>query len=85
MVDIMKIVKCLEESDLLMKSVSKTVKNEPKKEEGGFLSMLLDILIAILLGNMLTCKGVKADIPGWTLINKGEGIIRAFNAALSFI
>ena len=38
--DVMKIVKSLEESGLLIKSVSKTIQNEAKKQKGGFLSML---------------------------------------------
>ena len=40
MEDIMKIVKSLEESDLLLKGVSETIKNEAKEQKGGFLSML---------------------------------------------
>ena len=38
--DITKIVKPLEESGLLMKVVSETIKNETKKQKGGFLGML---------------------------------------------
>ena len=41
--DIMKIVKSLEESDLLIKGVSeaiKTIKNEVKDQKGRFLSIL---------------------------------------------
>ena len=41
--DIMKIVKSLEESGLLIKGVSETIKNEAKEQKGGFISMLLDI------------------------------------------
>ena len=41
--DIMKIVKSLEESGLLIKDVSETIKNEAKEQKGEFLSMLLDI------------------------------------------
>ena len=37
--DIMKIVKLLEESGLLIKVVSQTIKNEPKEQKGRFLSM----------------------------------------------
>ena len=55
--DIMKIVKSLEESGLLIKSVSKTIKNEAKEQKGGFLGMSLDTLGACLLGNLLTDKG----------------------------
>ena len=55
--DIMKIVKCLEESGLLLKGVSETIKNEEKEQKGGFLSMLLGTLGVSLLGNLLTVKG----------------------------
>ena len=55
--DIMKIVKCLEESGLLLKGVSETIKNEAKEQKGGFLSMLLGTLGVSLLGNLLTVKG----------------------------
>ena len=49
MVDIMKIVKSLEDSGLLLKGVSETIQNEVKKQKE-FLSMLLDTLGASLLG-----------------------------------
>ena len=54
--DIMKIVKSLEKSCLLIKDVSETIKNEPKEEKGGFLRMLLGTLGASLLKNILTGK-----------------------------
>ena len=41
--DIMKIVKSLEESGLLIKDIRETIKNEAKEQKGGFFSMLLDI------------------------------------------
>ena len=53
MKDILKIVKSLEDSGLLLEGVSKTIKNEAKELKGGFLSMLLGTLGAGLLGNML--------------------------------
>ena len=56
--DIMKIVKSLEESILLRKGVSETIKNEAKEQESGFLSMLLGTLGASLLGNLLTGKRI---------------------------
>ena len=63
--DVMKIVKFLEESGLLIKGVSETIKNEAKKLKGGFLSMLLGTLGASLLGNLLIGKGNKrSKIPG---------------------
>ena len=55
--DIMKIVKSLEKSCLLIKDVSETIKNEPKEEKGGFLRMLLGTLGDSLLKNLLTGKG----------------------------
>ena len=56
--DIMKIVEALEYSNILLKAVSKTIKNERKKQKGGFLSMLLGTLGASLLGSLLTGKGI---------------------------
>ena len=52
----MKIVKLLEWSRLLIKSVSETIKNEAKELKGVFLEMLLGTLNAILLGNLLAAK-----------------------------
>ena len=55
--DIMKIVKSLEGSGLLIKGVSKKIKNEAKEQKGGFLRILLGTSGASLLGNLLTVKG----------------------------
>ena len=41
----------------LIDGVNETVKHEIKKQEGGFLGMLLGTLGASILGNMLTGKG----------------------------
>ena len=46
--------KSLEESGLLIKDVSKAIKNDAKKQKGGFLRMLLGTLGASLLENLLT-------------------------------
>ena len=73
--DIIKIVKSLEDSGLLLKGVTETVQNEVKEQKGGFLSMLLGTLGASLLGNLLTRKGINKKGKG---INRaGEGIVRA--------
>ena len=53
----MEIVKPLEESGLLIKLVSETIKNEAKEPKGGFLGILLGTLGASLLKNLLTGKG----------------------------
>ena len=54
--DITKIVQALEDSDILLKRVTKGIKNETKEQKGGFLSMLLGTLGASLLGNVLAEK-----------------------------
>ena len=51
---IIKIVKSLEDSGLLLKGVTETVQNEVKEQKGGYLSMLLGTLGASLLENILT-------------------------------
>ena len=73
MEDIMKIVKFLEDSDLLLKGVSKTVQNEAKEQKGGFLSMLLRTLGASLLGNILAGKGINRAGKGRGIKRAGEG------------
>ena len=52
----MKIVQALENSGVLLKGVTETIKNETKEQKGGFLSMLLGTLGESLLGNFLTRK-----------------------------
>ena len=57
--DIIKIVKSLEDSGLLLKEITETVQNEVKEQKGGFLSLLLMYLLAAsLLGNLLTGRGI---------------------------
>ena len=77
--DVMKIIKALENSGILLKGVSKTIKNETKEQRGGFLSMLLGTLGASLLGNLLTGgKGiVRAGEGSIASRAKGDGIVRA--------
>ena len=60
--DVIKIIKSLEDSGVLLKGVSETIQHEAKEEKGGFLSMLLGTLGASLLG---------------TLSSGGKGVIRA--------
>ena len=60
--DLWKIIKSLEESDLLIEGVSETIKNEAIEQKGQFLGMLLGTLSASLLRNLLTGKGtIRAD------------------------
>ena len=70
----MEIVQTLEDSNILLKGVTKTIKNETKEQKGGFLSMLLGSLGASLLGNLLSRKGIaRAGFRN----NKRKGIVRA--------
>ena len=66
--DIIRIIKSLQDSGLLLKGVSKTIQNEAKEQKRGFLSMLLGTLGASLPGNILAGKGIN---------RAGEEVIRA--------
>ena len=66
--DITEIVKPLEDSGLLLKWISETIQNEAKKQNEGFLSILLGTFGASLLGTILAGKGMD---------RAGEGIVRA--------
>ena len=68
--DIIKIVQALEDSNILLKGVTNTIKNETKEEKGGFWSMLLGTLGATLLGNLLSGKEIARA-------GSGKGIVRA--------
>ena len=72
---LIKIVKSLADSGLLLKEVTELVQNEVKEQKGGFLSMLLGTLGASLLGNLLTGKGVNKKGKG--IHRAGEGVVRA--------
>ena len=80
--DLIKIVKSLEDSGLLLKGVTEWVQNEIKNQKGGFLSMLLGTLGASLLGNLLTGKGVNKKGKG--IHRAGEGIVRAGEGNMDF-
>ena len=56
--DIMKIVQALEDFNILLNGVTKTIKNETKEQKRWFLSISLGTLRASLLGNLLTEKGI---------------------------
>ena len=75
--DIIKKVKSLDDSVLLLKGVTETIQNEVKEQKGGFLSMLLGTLGASLLGNILAGKGINTAGKGRGISKAGEGIIRA--------
>ena len=56
--DIMKIVKSLEESNFLLKSVSETPKNKAQEQKCLFLGMLFGTLTASILESALAGKAV---------------------------
>ena len=66
--DIMEIIKSLEESALLIKDVNKKKISKAKEQKGWFLSVLLGLLGAVLLGNLLIGNGTV-----WT----SESTVRA--------
>ena len=74
---LIKIVKSLEDTGLLLKGVTETVQTEVKEQKGGFLSTLLGTLGASLLGNLLTRKGIYIAGKGKRMHRAGEGIVRA--------
>ena len=80
MQEFIKIIKELENSDILLKGVSKTIENEIKEQRGGFLSMLLGTLGASLLGNLLTRKGIMRAEDG--IVRAGEGSKKKLNSLL---
>ena len=73
--DVMKIIKALENSGILLMGVSKAIKNETKEQKGGFLSMLLGTLGASLLGNLLT--------GGKDIMRAGDEIVRAGSGSVA--
>ena len=75
MEDLIKILKSLEDSGLLLKGVTESVQNEIKQQKGRFLSALLGTLGASLLGNLLAGKGVNKKGKG--IRRAGEGIVTA--------
>ena len=88
MKDIRKTVQGLEDSNILLKGVTKTIKNKTKEQKGRFLRLLLGTLGASLLGNMLAGTGIVRAGSGnkkgkelLELVLEKNGI---FNATSSF-
>ena len=72
--DIRKVIHVLENSNILLKGVTKTIKNQTKEQKGGLLSMLLGTLGPSLLGNLLTEKGIDRASLGNKQV---KGTVRA--------
>ena len=82
--DIVKIVQALEDSNILLKGVTKTIKNETKEHKGSFLSMLLATLGSSMLGNLLSGKRTARAGEGIVRAGYGSSIKKSFNSTTSF-
>ena len=84
----MKIVQALEHSNILLKGVTKTIKNETKEQKRRFLSILFGTLGASVLGNLLTGKGIvragSGNQKGKRIATAGTGKMVFLNTASSF-
>ena len=68
--DLLKIIKSLANSVLLLEGITNTVKNEVKEQKAAFLSTLLSVLGSTLLSSMLSGKGATragegVNCPGY--------------------
>ena len=79
----MKIVQALEDSNILLKGITEAIKNETKKQKGGFAGTLVGTLGSIWLGNLLSVKGIVRASSGKRIViaasgnKKRKGIARA--------
>ena len=75
--DVLKNFQALEDSNILLKGVTKTINNETKEQKGGFLVILLGSLLASLLGKILTGKGIitagSGNKQGREILRTGYG------------
>ena len=62
--NIMKTVQALEDSNNLLKRVTKKIKNELREQTVGYPGMLLGTLASTLSGNMLTGRGFLRTVYG---------------------
>ena len=76
MENIIKVIKSLKISDLLINVVTQTIENETNKQRGGFLSVILGIFSSRKWWNMSADKETIA-------INQGQGVICAGEETIS--
>ena len=83
---IIKIVRSLEDSGLLLKEVTEKVQNQVTEQKRIFLSMFLGMLGASSLGNILAGKGINRAgngqginkaVAGAIAMRQGQRIVRA--------
>ena len=82
--DIIKIVQALEDSGILLRGVTKTIKDETKEQKGGVLSMLLGISSVSLFGDLLTknLSGKENLRSRKKTVRAGEVFLRAVEGFL---
>ena len=81
--DIIKIVKSLEDSGVLIDGVTETVKDEIKKQDGGFLGALVALLAASLVQPEIS--SIVKGISGRGVRRAAEDIwIKNFSSTPSF-
>ena len=80
----MKIVQALEDCNILLEEITKTIENETKEQKEGFLRMLLGTLGASLLGNMLTGERILragyGNKEGKKMLRAGYGNKKIINS-----
>ena len=81
--DIIEIVQALEDSNILLKGVTKTIINKIKEQKGEFLIMLLGAL-ACLLENKLAGKEIVRAGSRKGIVRAGMETKWIFNATSSF-
>ena len=74
---LLKQVKSLEDSGLLLNRVTETVQNKLKELKGGLLNMLLGTLVASLLGNTLSGQEINRPDEGEIATRNVRGILTA--------
>ena len=69
--DLLKAIKSLENSGILLDGITETVKNKVKKQKGGFLSTLFSVVGLALLSSMFSGKGVIRAVEGTIRVGYG--------------
>ena len=68
--NVIRIIKSQKNLGVLIDGISKTVKHEIKKQEGGYLGILLGTWGASMLGNVST--GIGGDMRGGKILMRAE-------------
>ena len=69
----MKTVQALEDSNVVLKGVTETIKDETKEQKGGFQGTLVGTLGLILIGNLLSGEGIVSSYNVKGTVRAGYG------------